>query len=309
MYCPYLRGKKYELLALEECASQVAASRKLFPIIEPVKLHLTSLAHTLGVYAAHSLRYILVLNPRVGQLQYNYDLLRDAVDTGQLPVHERAYLGYMVTKHTDLGALDGFLNHYRGRNRALIHWEPFSDPQQLLTLSSSHENLVHIFIDRPRGQAYHDLFGGFRRVLVRDGFRRVSNTDYPKDEPFSDLHREYASMAMNGFGDFCTLGKNYTDYAPPPFAVAVHLTYPRPEGEIRVRHFLSNSNSEQGFSTVKIFEALRKLVDFIVTNPMPFSTACDDFRRLYLNSRKISPGRLNGLSVKHHMELMMDVLK
>lgn len=41
MYFPYLRGKQFELLALREFANKNASNRKIIPIIEPVKTHLT----------------------------------------------------------------------------------------------------------------------------------------------------------------------------------------------------------------------------------------------------------------------------
>lgn len=309
VYCPFLRGKQYELLALNECADKIARSRKVVPIIEPVKAKLDNLKQTLHLYRAHSLRYIFVVNPRVGDLRYEHAELRNKIDGGDLPIHERAYLAYVITRDTEAQDVEGFLDHYRGRNLAVIHWSRFADPQQLLTLFGGYGDLVQIFIDSSRGQPYRDLFRDFRRILIRDGFKRVANTDYPPDEPFSDLHSTYASMGMQGFGDFCTIGRNYANIPPQPFAVAVHLTYPRGGGEVSVRHFLSDNNLTQGFTAAKLFEAVRKLVDFIDANPLPFSSACDQFRRLYRNRSPRTPGYTNGLSTKHHLELMMHLLR
>ena len=41
MYFPYLKGRQYELLAIRELLSKNLLSKKIIPIIEPVKVSST----------------------------------------------------------------------------------------------------------------------------------------------------------------------------------------------------------------------------------------------------------------------------
>jgi len=41
MYFPYLRGRQYELIAIRELAEKGKLSKRIIPIIEPVKLSTT----------------------------------------------------------------------------------------------------------------------------------------------------------------------------------------------------------------------------------------------------------------------------
>lgn len=43
MYFPFLRGKQFELMALREAATDLAASGKVWPVIEPVRDRFDSL--------------------------------------------------------------------------------------------------------------------------------------------------------------------------------------------------------------------------------------------------------------------------
>lgn len=90
MYFPYIRGKKYELLALSESAEGIKNSGKIFPVIEPVRRNPQALSRTLRVFQERSIPYILIVNPSVGQLKDRPNVVSEWIADGTLSVHGRA---------------------------------------------------------------------------------------------------------------------------------------------------------------------------------------------------------------------------
>ncbi|HCW24053.1 MAG TPA: hypothetical protein DGX96_10655 [Lachnospiraceae bacterium] len=68
MYCPYLRGRLNELLALRELAEKDLLGQEVVPILEPIKMTPT-LTSTLQALEMKKHSYALILNPAVGDLQ------------------------------------------------------------------------------------------------------------------------------------------------------------------------------------------------------------------------------------------------
>ena len=65
MYFPYLRGRQYELIALRELVERDILSKKIIPVVEPVKLSST-LVKTVEVFGTKERQLALVTNPAVG---------------------------------------------------------------------------------------------------------------------------------------------------------------------------------------------------------------------------------------------------
>jgi hypothetical protein len=88
---------------------------------------------------------------------------------------------------------------------------------KLLTdkLGAPSKKQCHVFFERYCGKLYQKHFSGFHRVLLRDGFERKRNRDYPLVEPFSDLHVTYSDEGMDGFGDFLMVGDDYSETGGP----------------------------------------------------------------------------------------------
>ncbi|VTN12782.1 Uncharacterised protein [Raoultella terrigena] len=64
----------------------------------------------------------------------------------------------------------------------------------------------HIFLELYCGKLYRKNFSDCERILIRDGFKKRKNADYPPIEEFSDLHITYGEEGMDGFGDFLIVG-------------------------------------------------------------------------------------------------------
>ena len=170
----------------------------------------------------------------------------------------------------------------------------------------------HVFIDDFCGKPYTRHFRGSRRVLVRDGFRRQKNADYPDYERFSDLHVTYQEEGMSGFGDFLIVGDEYSEGGGPAYAVAIHITYIDPDRDdvMYVNHYVSISNSTPTDPAGKFRQALDKLIDDLDSGDSNIfeSEAIQEFRELHRDRHFPGLGYVKKLAMKHHIELLANFL-
>lgn len=149
-----------------------------------------------------------------------------------------------------------------------------------------------------------------KRVIIKDSFNRLSrNADYVPDEYFSDLFSTY-KPDFYGFGDFQIVGVG-TGGGGPAHAVALHLTYLKePNGqEIWVRHFVSDDKLGTSNVQGKYFQALRKLVTFLNQySNTPETIGAREYRENLIDGVFHQLGYPKKLSMKHHIELMIQVL-
>lgn len=308
MYFPYLRGRQNELLAVRELADKIAFGGKVFPIIEPCNSNTADLKRATEDYNATSMPFVLIINPQTGELCDDPSPLDGLINNGKLPIHSRPILGYIISQKTKAKDVQASLSKYVGEQVSFIHDYTFEDPPRLRSLMAGHGRIGHnIFIEGSTGEDYQKQFGGFPRVLVRDGFKKRRNADYPADEFFSDLHKTYARDGWDGFGDFSTVGNNF-DEGFRPYAVAIHITHQRTDGAVGIRHFISDRTMDTEDTNGKILEALDKLAKFVRGHPMPFSGACQQFLELHRDRHSPGLGYIKKLSIMHHTELMMHLL-
>lgn len=75
MYFPYIRGRQYELLALQDLVSNNLISEKIVPVVEPVKLSST-LVNTMAEFIKHKHNIAIVRNPAVGTFLSDYQTVK-----------------------------------------------------------------------------------------------------------------------------------------------------------------------------------------------------------------------------------------
>jgi hypothetical protein len=116
---------------------------------------------------------------------------------------------------------------------------------------------------------------------------------------------------MKGFGDFLIVGDDYLESGGPAYAVAIHLTYVDKEGDMFIRHFVSDRTSTPTDPAGKFFEALEKLKDEIddLESLIFKSSASEEFLELHKRGHFPGLGYVKKLSMIHHVELMADFLK
>lgn len=304
MYYPYFRGKQFELIAIREMAN-LLAKRSFVPIIEPVRESLRGLEVTLETVKKVGGQAIVIVNPKHGDHNKAGDpissLLKEkfrnaaGISAGILLRNE------MTVKQ----ALD-YHDIHSGHNPAFIH-AGFTDPRDLAeNLRKRGVNATNIFNETYSSLLYRRHFAETKRILLRDGFKRSRNADYPFLEEFSDLHITYQDMGMNGFGDFLIVGDEYSEGGGPAYAVAIHLTFidPSKENVMYIYHFVSKTKHTPTDPAGKFAEALGDLVAKAKDRESHIAetSALREFMDLHAKGHFPGLGYIKKLSMKHHVE-------
>lgn len=311
MYYPFIRGKQFELVMLREMAPKIA-EWGFVPIIEPVKGNFPALKRALDQLIENECRFILIANPRVGELKNDSSTLVDEIVADHLSEYEQYAVGLLLTAEDSLKvAKDFFKTH--DLPIAVIH-NGFSDGKGLVELIGEKEPEVseHVFVMPHSTSLYRKRFQGSTRILVEDGFISRNNREHPASEPFSELYLTYSDLGGDGFGDFLIVGGDYKEGGGPAYAIAIHLTYADPKADeaLSIKHYVSDQVDSPKDPAGKFFEALSKLVKDVNKSGSPIykSLAVKEYLELYKNQHFPGLGYVKKLSMQHHIELMAHLL-
>lgn len=311
MYHPYFRGKQYELITVRERA-QLLARAAIIPIIEPVKESLVGLERTLTAVCDASGSAIVIVNPEHGDLAEDGREIGELLD-GAFSGKPKIQAGILLKQDTDLESVRSFVKRHAEAPVVFVH-AGFTDGGELAkVIGALSASARHVFFDLNSSKLYRRHFSGGTRVLVRDGFKkRTRNADHPPLEFFSDLHITYVDEGMEGFGDFLTVGDDYSESGGPAYAVAIHLTFidPAKENQMYIYHFVSRSRDTPTDPAGKFGEALDKLLQKLdEPNSKIFaSSAIDEFRQLHARRHFPGLGYVKKLSMIHHIETLADFI-
>lgn len=313
MYHPYLRGKQNELILLRENA-KLLSDAGMIPIIEPVKKNLAPLEKAIESLAKENVPFILIVNPRNGDFKNDsLPLFSDLIDT-TLKDYEQFCLGYIVDAESTLLNIKSFLDDNTNRSIAFIH-NGYPKANELANVLKDFDNVKkHIFIDKKsqNGKLYQTKFikEGISQVLIRDGFNKNKNSDYPDNEQFSELHLTYKLEGMNGFGDFLIVGDDYSENGGPAYAVALHLTYIGDEELMYIKHFKSIRMDTPTDPAGKFAEALYNLVMEVESEDSQIikTEAYKKYKEYYEKGHFPGLGVAKKLSMQHHIETLAKFL-
>lgn len=311
MYYPYLRGKQFELILLRDNPDIIAGNAH--PIIEPVRKDFKSLTRALEVLSSEKVLYTLVINPITGEKPVPQESMITFLDNLSIEL-ETVSLGYILNTDSNIDELIKLLEKYRDKDFSIIHYG-YPNSRIIAAAVNAFDNVKrHIFIDGYAGKLYqrHLKKDGVERILIRDGFKpQRKNALYPESEHFSDLHITYDDEGMDGFGDFLTIGDDYSETGGPAYAVAIHLTYLNEESDMFIYHFVSDRTDSPTDPGGKFLEALQKLISKgKEENSLIFkSKAYQDFNELFEKQHYPGLGYVKKLSMQHHLELIIDFLK
>ena len=311
MYYPYLRGKQFELILLRDNPGIIAGN--VHPIIEPVRKDFKSLTRALEVLSSEKVLYTLVINPITGEKPVSQESIITFIENKSSEL-KTVSLGYILNADSDIDELIRLLENYRDKDFSIIHYG-YPNSRIIADEVNAFENVKrHIFIDGYAGKLYqrHLIKDGVERILIRDGFKlQRKNALYPESEHFSDLHITYPDEGMDGFGDFLTVGDDYSETGGPAYAVAIHLTYLNEENDMFIYHFVSDRTDSPTDPGGKFLEALQKLIlKGREANSLIFkSKAYQEFNELYEKQHYPGLGYVKKLSMQHHLELIIDFLK
>lgn len=306
MYYPYFRGKQFELIAIRESAELIAGSG-IVPIIEPVRESLNGLEKTLRTLVEAESETVVVINPGHGDHKTSGDsitaLLRTSFGTSKL-----IRPGILLTSDTSESQALALIDDHRAKGTTLIH-SGFTGARSLAENIENDASLFcNVFLDDHSNLLYQKYFGGRPKILVRDGFEQMKNADYQYINSFSDLHITYPLHGMEGYGDFLTVGDNYSEGGGPAYAVAIHLTFidPDQDNAMFIYHFKSDTNDTPTDPAGKFSQALDKLVATLNSGNSNLleTSAIAEFRDLHTRRHFPGLGYVKKLSIKHHIETL-----
>ncbi|MCH3882383.1 sce7725 family protein [Tenacibaculum aquimarinum] len=308
MYFPYVRGKQFELIALRDLCSIFSDDiLKTSPVIEPVK-STSTFKSTLKELASKNVNFNIIINPRVGDLKGKHQEIIDVVSES-LQGYENFQLAVIMDDKSErniqtfidfIGALNFNFNGV-----TLIHNSEVSGNN--IELLTTNLNIVYNLIYFSKtSRRYYREFDQNTRVSLDDYFKEMpKNADYlDLESSFSEEYKYYQEDGFVGFGDFLTIGDNYSDSGFLPRAVAIHLSYIDGNDRIRVKHFVSDSNGDVSDIGGKFSEAIHKLVTWC--NQQDIQTnAVNTFRDLHQRGHFPGLGTLKKLSIMNHIELVI----
>lgn len=304
MYHPYFRGKQYELITIRELAPRMAASR-FVPIIEPVKETLGGLKRSLDAVCAARGQAVVIINPQHGDLADDGEGIVQLLGDG-FSERREIEIGILLREDSSIAEVREFIRRHRDAPTAFIH-AGFSDAARLAAaLDERAQHGRHVFFEPLCGKLYRKHFAGANRILLRDGFQKRRNADHPPLEIFSDLPVTYEDEGMNGFGDFLTVGDEYSESGGPAYAVAIHLTFmdPDKENQMFIYHFVSRRKDTPTDPAGKFLEALEAMMERLAAPQSRIfeSSAVTEFRALYEKRHFPGLGYVKKLSMNHHIE-------
>ncbi len=306
MYHPYFRGKQFELITVREMAF-LLAEKNFVPVIEPVREALGGLRKTLSAVCDAGGRAIVIVNPYHGDHQEDGASITRLLQEGFIGTDNIA-AGILLRSDMTVDEVIACYHNHANHNPVLVH-AGFTAPKALATeLEGSMPGLTNVFVEDHAKLLYRKHFDQSTRVLVRDGFKRQRNADYPAMEEFSDLHVTYDDLGMAGFGDFLIVGDVYSEGGGPAYAVAIHLTFIDPDKDdiMYIYHFVSDTKDTPTDPAGKFAQALAKLMKKLDsgTSNILETEAIKEFRNLHAKGHFPGLGYVKKLSMKHHIETL-----
>ncbi len=310
MYFPYLRCKQFELIALRELSVRLGSSGKISPVLEPVKNSTGTLERALDSLLNNDVNFTIILNPSVGDFTSNNDPLINLINT-KCSTNTNFQIGIIINQYTNLDVIDNLLGQITTtKNLTLIHSGRPNNIDSLLLWSQNHTIKYNLYSEAIPVRRYRGLITSDSKIILEDKFQaQPKNAAYLNnpDELFTDEHLYYIEDGNIGFADYLTVGNDYSESGFLPYAVAIHLTYIRSDNTIWIRHFVSDSNADTIDVAGKFGEALAKLIEFIDSQNIN-TEAANEFREHFKNGHYPGLGSLKKLSIKNHLELLLDLL-
>lgn len=311
MYYPYLRSKQFELIALKEFAQEHPSNGCIIPIIEPVKENLHSLTAAIEKMSSNNMNFSLILNPTAGDFQYKKkDILSEIEElqtVNYIPAFLYSYNQDAILDYINKNDLDNIMIIFRDGM-------DFSNDKELKDFLA-HPRITTIVNGQADVRATYSNLQSLHKKVIRldDKFlNKKRNVDYAatEEEIFTEEPFFYQQDGFVGFSDYTTLPKNFVEGGSLPYAIAIHLTYRGDNNIIYIHHFVSDTNFDQTNIRGKFAEAGTKVIDFFNNRPLDFkSSALEELKYYIAHTKYPGLGIVKKISIKHHLELMLNVLK
>ena len=320
MYFPYLRGRQNELLCLRELLDAGKLSSKIIPIIEPVKFSST-LFSTLTKFIEMGHQVIVIRNPEVGSFRKESgDMIKNIEKESDEKKKEKirktlegykevwnnsqiqkAYLVdddvISMVREKKLDAKDVvIINIKKGNYR---YYEEYG------------EEIIGKYTVVPKGGDFEDIIED-DIIILEDSYRKAKrNIDYIEnpDELFSRNHIVYKKRGFVGFSDFSMVGNDFDESGFAPLAIAIHIMYFGNRDELKIHHFVSESNESISDPARKFEEAMNKLVNWENFDIIPKTIGLDNLIECYNIGKFPGLGVIKKYSLMHHIQMMGEYLE
>ena len=293
MYLPYLRGKQNELLALQELLRADKISDKILPIVEPVNLGST-LLNTVKQLVENK-KYIAIVKNGI------FDMMENINSGDKLSLFDNKYCikAYIVNQQIN----DSIRNQHEDIILINNTRDTFQDYKKLLETNKLKYSLI------PDDRIFKR--NSINPILFEDNYKkREKNEFYAEndDEYFSDICFYFKDDGYVGFSDYSIIGKEIPISGFAPRAVALHIIYKK-ENEIRIKHFVSNSNSDISNPAKKFEEAAEKMYLWVKDNEINMTYGLKNLMECYENKRYPGLGVIKRYSIMNHLELINNILE
>ncbi|CEQ09714.1 Uncharacterised protein [[Clostridium] sordellii] len=296
MYFPYLRGKQSELLALRELIEKDLIGESVIPIIEVTQFNST-LLKTVNEYLKNNRKIAIIMNSEIASDDIFDTCIGDKLEEKNII---KSYLVNSNLKNEISSNLEykDLLIINKDKDCEAYFLDIFRDSYPLYSLISYESRTLKRIIPN-------------NKILIEDKFKkRKRNSDYVKrsDEFFSDDHIYFEDENFKGFSDYSVIGEEYTEGGFAPYAVAIHIVYFDQNKNLRIRHFVSDSNNDINNPAGKFKEAAEKLTSWIENHKYDTNFAMthglNELKAYYENGKFPNLGTIKKLSIMHHLELV-----
>ena len=319
MYYPYLRGRQNELLCIRELLEMGMISEKIVPVIEPVRFNATFFS-TLSKFIEAKRSIILIKNPKVGRFRKEFqDMKRkiEAEEDGKKKEKLQKTLDSYLDILKDKYIISGYLNSSKVITDVLSDQKDIKD-KVLINQNTGNQEYYEEYGEKlsakvtfiPKDEDFKDVVYG-EVVVLEDGYNKAKrNVDYidMPDEVFSRNHLIYVKRGYVGFSDYSIVGVEYDESGFAPLAIAIHIMYYGDKKELRVHHFVSESNENISDPARKFEEAMEKLLSWEKYDDIPKTEGFIRLVDCYNNGKFPGLGVIKRYSLMHHMQMMSEYL-
>lgn len=320
MYFPYLRGRQNELLCLRELLDAGKLGSKVIPIIEPVKFSSTFFS-TLSKFIEMERKVVVIRNPKVGSFSKELTDMRKKIekenDENKKKKLQKVLDGYKAVWNNpdiqkayvmdDKVLSDIIENKIDVKNAVMINIEKGNYHYY----EEYGEEITGKYTVVPKGGDFEDVIED-DIIILEDGYRKAKrNIDYIEnpDETFSRNHIIYKKRGFFGFSDFSMVGSEFEESGFAPLAIAIHIMYFGNREELRVHHFVSESNESISDPARKFEEAMKGLINWEQLNVIPKTIGLNKLIECYNMGKFPGLGVIKKYSLMHHMEMMGEYLE
>ena len=314
MYFPYLRGRQNELLCLRELLQEDKLYEKVIPIIEPVRFNSTFLT-TVQKFIDANRKIVIIRNPKVGSFEEDLKIFQKNI-TDQTDIAKQEKLEKILADYKSMLREPNVISAYLCNKKIIsdcINGDLTVGDKVLINLSNETFYSYEDYQDKLVAKYTLIPNNDFKEVvesdavILEDVFNKAKrNTDYliSPDEIFSRRHLNYSQNGYVGFSDYSIVGDSYEETGFAPLAVAIHILYIGEKKELRVHHFVSESNENISDPGRKFAEAMKKLEEWPKYNSIPETLGLEKLMNFYKTGRFPGLGVVKKCSLMNHNELI-----